>query len=256
MTKTIHMLNLPFEEKWMYHPTVLYNENSNSYVLVDTGMPGQYEEILKQFEELGLPASNLSDIILTHQDIDHIGSLPQFIEKHSVNVYAHEIDKPYINGHKQLIKWPETFIQMLPENRRNLVEAFYLPKPSANVTHVIKDGDYLPIAGGLVVIHTPGHTPGHVSFYHEPSKTLITGDAMAVVNGELQGPVPGPGVTPDLETAIDSLQKFKTFPIETVFCYHGGKFEGNVHKRIDEITNRYHNDTIEYINTYFSKQKN
>jgi glyoxylase-like metal-dependent hydrolase (beta-lactamase superfamily II) len=76
MTKTIHMLNLPFEEKWIYHPTVLYNENSNSYVLVDTGMPGQYEEILKQFEELGLPASNLSDIILTHQDIDHIGSLP------------------------------------------------------------------------------------------------------------------------------------------------------------------------------------
>ncbi|MCF6409601.1 hypothetical protein [Pseudalkalibacillus salsuginis] len=40
MTKTIHMLNLPFEEKWIYHPTVLYNENSNSYVLVDTGMPG------------------------------------------------------------------------------------------------------------------------------------------------------------------------------------------------------------------------
>jgi hypothetical protein len=73
---------------------------------------------------------------------------------------------------------------------------------------------------------------------------------MAVVNEELKGPVSDPGVTPDLETALGSLQKFKTFPIETVICYHGSKYEGDVYKRIDEITNRYHNGTYTIENFF------
>jgi glyoxylase-like metal-dependent hydrolase (beta-lactamase superfamily II) len=45
------------------------------------------------------------------------------------------------------------------------------------------DGEVLPIAGGVRVVHTPGHSPGHVSLLHEPSRTLITGDAIFNVAG-------------------------------------------------------------------------
>ena len=50
------------------------------------------------------------------------------------------------------------------------------------------DGEVLPIAGGLRVVHTPGHSPGHVSLLHEESRTLITGDAIFNVVG-LRWPV-------------------------------------------------------------------
>jgi glyoxylase-like metal-dependent hydrolase (beta-lactamase superfamily II) len=42
----------------------------------------------------------------------------------------------------------------------------------------LADGQVLPVAGGLRVVHTPGHSPGHVSLLHEPTRTLITGDAI------------------------------------------------------------------------------
>ena len=49
----------------------------------------------------------------------------------------------------------------------------------------LRDGDLLPVAGGLRVVHTPGHSPGHVALLHEPSRTLITGDS--IFNVTLRG---------------------------------------------------------------------
>ena len=47
------------------------------------------------------------------------------------------------------------------------------------------DGQVLDVAGGLRVVHTPGHSPGHVSYLHEPSGVLVTGDAIFNVLGSL-----------------------------------------------------------------------
>jgi glyoxylase-like metal-dependent hydrolase (beta-lactamase superfamily II) len=52
----------------------------------------------------------------------------------------------------------------------------------------LADGDLLDIAGGLRVLHTPGHSPGHVSLLHEPTSVLITGDAMFNVLGLRRSP--------------------------------------------------------------------
>ncbi|MEU8393474.1 MBL fold metallo-hydrolase [Micromonospora sp. NPDC048843] len=47
----------------------------------------------------------------------------------------------------------------------------------------LADGDLLDVGGGLRVVHTPGHSPGHVSLLHEPTRLLITGDALFNVLG-------------------------------------------------------------------------
>ena len=47
-----------------------------------------------------------------------------------------------------------------------------------SVTRGLVDGEVLPLGGGLKIIHTPGHTPGHISLLHLPSQTLITGDSV------------------------------------------------------------------------------
>ena len=68
-------------------------------VLIDTGFPGQFEDIQVEMERVGVSFDKLKVVILTHQDIDHIGSLPELLEGVSdIKVYAHELDKPYIEG--------------------------------------------------------------------------------------------------------------------------------------------------------------
>ncbi|WP_028551555.1 MBL fold metallo-hydrolase [Paenibacillus sp. UNC451MF] len=220
------------------HPTVFYD--SESYVLVDTGMPGCRNIILDLVRNSGIQVDEPSKIILTHQDIDHVGGLPQFLaeSKAPIEVLAHPDDQPYIDGKIPFIKVsPErkqTLLQSLPENLREQFEAAFSNTTPGIVTHTVNDGEKLALAGGVVVIHTPGHTPGHISLYHEPSKTLIAGDAMVVIGGELQGP--NPNVTPNMEQAIESLNKYKQYDIQAVICYHGGLYKGNIRQRLDELT--------------------
>jgi glyoxylase-like metal-dependent hydrolase (beta-lactamase superfamily II) len=236
IAENIQMLELTIRNGQMViHPTVIFD--SNSYVLIDTGMPGLYEEIMDQIKQ----KTERYSIILTHQDIDHVGSLPHFLRESNgtVDVYAHPEDKPYIDGEIEFLKLrsevKNAILQPLSEKQRQEFEAAFSNTTPSNVTHEITDGERLPFGGGLIVIHTPGHTPGHISLYHVPSKTLIAGDAMMVINGELMGP--SPEVTPDMDTALKSLNRLKEFQIDTVVCYHGGIYKGDITKRLEELTN-------------------
>ncbi|MEC0148736.1 MBL fold metallo-hydrolase [Paenibacillus alginolyticus] len=237
----IEMLELTIDilgRSMVIYPTVIHD--SHSYVLVDTGMPSSHKEIIDLIRQSGIEASEPHSIILTHQDLDHIGGLPQFIVNSSqqVNVYAHEDDKSYINGELPFLKLPldikHTILQSLPEKHRLESEAAFSNSTPTNVSHVVTEGERLPFGGGLEVIHTPGHTPGHICLYHEPSKTLIAGDALLIEEGQLMGPKPEN--TPNMDEAIRSLQKLKDFEIDSIICYHGGVFRGDIPQRINELT--------------------
>lgn len=233
----IEMLELSLsmgDREMVIHPVVI--RDKDSYVLVDTGMPGSYEKIVELMSQAGIDPAAPHSIIVTHQDIDHVGSLPQF-KGEGVEVYAHAEDQPYIDGLKPMIKFSgdrkKGLLESLPAQLAEAFETTFSGKVT-NVTRLLADGEKLPFGGGLTVIYTPGHTPGHISLYHEPSKTLITGDAMVVNNGELQGP--NPPVTPNMDEAMQSLTKFKAYPIENVICYHGGLYQGDAGARIAELT--------------------
>ncbi|WNC15965.1 MBL fold metallo-hydrolase [Brevibacillus brevis] len=236
----LEMLELPMVARgneMIIHPVVVYGENS--CVLVDTGMPNCYQAIVNSLDQAGIPAEGLHAVILTHQDIDHVGSLPHFLARarQPLDVYAHADDKRAIDGEVPLLKLPpemsSAILQSLPPKERSEYEHAFSSKTGPNVNRVVTDGEVLPFGGGLRVIHTPGHTPGHISLYHEASRTLIAGDAMIVENGELKGP--RPQVTPDMDEAIRSLKKLTVLPIEIVICYHGGVFKGDVKKRLEEL---------------------
>jgi len=123
-------------------------------------------------------------------------------------------------------------LSYLPEERREAVlETF--ENARARVDRTLRDGEKLPYCGGMIVIHTPGHTPGHISLYLEQSKVLVAGDALNVSDGRLVGP--NPQLTPDIDQATGSLKKLARYDIETVVCYHGGPYTGDVNARIAEL---------------------
>ena len=195
--------------------------DDNTAVLLDTGLPGQLMLIRGEMEKAGVAFDRLRLVVITHQDTDHIGniaSLKNALE--GLKVFSHAEEKPYIELEKKPVKWTQ--------------ERFSQAGAGPAIDYALADGEELEVCGGIKVIHTPGHTPGHICLYLKKYKTLVTGDAVNLVNGQLVGP--NPQYTYNMDIAIDSLNKLKQFDIEKVICYHGGVFTGQVHQRLDELT--------------------
>lgn len=226
------------------HPTLIWDDHA--IVLIDAGYPGQVQEVRSVIEEAGIPFSQLNKVILTHQDFDHIGGLKELLQDHPIEVMAHEEEKPYIEGVKPLLKMtPErlaTMFKSLPEEQRPEAEAQFLESLRSNVNKTIGDCEVLPYCGGITVIYTPGHTPGHICLYHNLSKTLITGDALNVVEGQLVGP--NPVFTADMSRAWESVRKLTEYDIESVICYHGGVYDDHVNERLIELIEGHQNESV------------
>jgi len=216
------------------NPILILDEEN--LILIDTGLPEQLGKIAEEVSKAGVSIKDINKIILTHQDLDHIGNLASIIKntKNYMEVLAHIDEKPYIQGDKSPIKiTPEKLNAMSKEERNSKIDMFN--KAKANVTKTIEDGEILDYCGGIDVIHTPGHTPGHACFYLRRYKTLVAGDAMNVMDGKLVGP--NPMFTLDMRQAIESLKKLLYYDIKTVICYHGGIFTDSPKERIVEIIN-------------------
>jgi glyoxylase-like metal-dependent hydrolase (beta-lactamase superfamily II) len=237
----LEMLELPMKvmgiERIIY-PTLMWDDDN--VILIDTGIPGNLETIKKQMGAAGTSFDKLSKIIATQQDIDHIAGIKGILSKNpEITVLAHEEDKPYIQGDKKVKRLNSKFmdrIKDLPEEEQlKIVDMF--ENSCVKVNSTLSDGEVLLYCGGITVIHTPGHTPGHICLYHQMSKTLIAGDAMNILDGQLVGPNEDPmsedGV--NANDAINSLKKLENYDIVNIITYHGGLFNDKPNERIKEV---------------------
>jgi glyoxylase-like metal-dependent hydrolase (beta-lactamase superfamily II) len=181
----------------------------------------------------GVPYQRLSQVILTHDDIDHIGSLGTVIRECSgpIQVLAHEADAANIEAGRPGKMAPER-LAAIPEERRRTLEAVLarLQSERVRVTQRLAGGERLPYCGGIRVIHTPGHTLGHICLYHEPSRTLIAGDALNV-DGDVLRPS-SPAMSHDAQQAVTSLRALAAFDIASVISYHGGLYRDAPNERV------------------------
>ncbi|WP_308722262.1 MBL fold metallo-hydrolase [Paenibacillus polysaccharolyticus] len=230
---TVLTLNIPTPSgNSPIHPVLLQDEDG--YTLVDTGMIGQFAELQSALEELNVPLSDIKRVIVTHQDIDHIGNLGALLDAiPGLEVWAHADEIPYLTGAKPLIKFTPERRAMLPAPVLALADQLLMQLPEINISRALADGDILPLQGGTQVIHTPGHTPGHLCFYFREQQFLLAADELRVVDDELVGPAPP--ATPDMPEALRSLKKLTGLTVDQVLCYHGGEYTKEPAKHIAEL---------------------
>ena len=205
------------------HVVLAWDENN--LMLIDAGVPGQTEDIVKGIEELGFKAENLTHLVITHQDFDHVGCVVDLKKlAPRMHVIAHAEEAPYIDGRQLPIKMQARLknYDNLPDDAKTSLDnwkATYEKSP-IQVTHEVHDGEVYEICGGVEFVHVPGHTPGHIAVYFEKSKIMVCGDAANIADGKVAGS--NPVHTHDAELAKESLSKITGYVLKGLVAYHGG----------------------------------
>ena len=222
IAKNIEMLEV--KAQMTYYPVLLWD--GVDMVLFDTGYPGQFEEISKEIARCGFKPEQVTKVLLTHQDIDHIGSAKIFREM-GAEIMAHIEEAPYIQGDRPLTKIAdaETHVDKFTPDMLAFYENLKVSAKDAyvHVDSLLSDGQTINVCGGIKAIHTPGHTPGHVAFMLCDSGIIVCGDAANIDDGRLIGS--NPMYTHDTAAAERSLKKILSFDATGYVCYHSGYLE-------------------------------
>ncbi|MFV0972925.1 MBL fold metallo-hydrolase [Bacillus sp. BSL6] len=198
----------------------------NELTLVDTGYTNFLPLIENAILKHGYELKNLKNIIITHYDDDHIGSLYDFQVKYPhVHIIASEIESNYINGDikSERLVQAEEMLERMPNEEKEFGKWFI--QQLKNIRHIfvdekVHDGQMI-LNNECQIVATPGHTSGHISLYFPDLHSVITGDAAVQDNGELV--IANPNFCLDIEKAEESLKRIKDLKAVKYYCYHGGK---------------------------------
>ena len=145
-------------------------EGHDGLALIDTSSKSASSGILAAISAIGRRPEDLRTIVATHYHFDHTGNVSTLVERSGAQLCVHEDDVPYVEARSP---WPPSKGLIGP-----LLNKFAPEQFSLKVDRALQDGDLLPFAGGLQVIHAPGHTPGHIALYAKERRTLFAGDAL------------------------------------------------------------------------------
>ena len=153
-----------------------------SWTLIDAAIPFSASRIRHWAETTFNRAPNA--IVLTHGHFDHAGTAKELAEAWDVPIYAHPLEFPYLTGEKEYPApdWKAgggVMPLLSPTLPRGPIDLGSRLKPLPG------EGAELSLAElpGWTLLHTPGHTPGHVSFFRESDGTLLVGDAFCTQVG-------------------------------------------------------------------------
>jgi glyoxylase-like metal-dependent hydrolase (beta-lactamase superfamily II) len=162
--------------------SVLLQSGDGELVLIDAGFPNQEAAIFNAIQTIGRRPEDLGHLVCTHAHPDHIGSAAAVVNRTGATTWLHAVDVPIAESGGPFR--PMTSSPGLPQ--RIGFRLFWRPDERVGplpIDNQIADGDTLPVAGGLTVVHTPGHSAGHVSLSWQSGRLMIIGDAGSNVAG-------------------------------------------------------------------------
>ncbi len=211
------------------HPVLLPGDTDT--VLVDCGYPGSLELLEAELSARGASLAQVTKLVLTHQDDDHMGAAAELKERYpALQILASETEAPYISGERKnlRLRQAEEMQEQLPEDQREFGLQFcrrLRRVPPVAVDRPLHPGEQFGWGGGCEILGTPGHTPGHISIRAQNGEYLIAGDAAVVEDGALA--VANPEFCLDLNEAVRSLERLRAASCRRYLCFHGGAWTGN-----------------------------
>ncbi|MFW9902767.1 MAG: MBL fold metallo-hydrolase [Candidatus Thorarchaeota archaeon] len=186
----------------MSHTALL---TASRLILIDTAMEDTAKTLIREIKACGYQPTDIETIIITHSHIDHIGGLASAKD---------QIGEPRTACHE---------LEM--ESIAKQVDV--------KMDDLLKDGQ---IYQGLLVIHTPGHTPGHISLLDQESELLLVGDSFQTVEGEIQ-PMPD-AYNQDPAQHRQSMKKLLDFNFKKAIVAHGHALHSEAHSLLSSATKR------------------
>ena len=147
----------------------------DSLTLIDAGFPNREHKVLAAIRELDRAPSDLKHLILTHSHPDHIGSAAAIVRATGARTYMHSADSTIAQsgGPFRMMSPAPGLLSTI------LCRLFFNPGERVapvTIDHALRNGDTLPIGGGIDVVHAPGHCAGQVVLLWRPGSVLFAAD--------------------------------------------------------------------------------
>jgi glyoxylase-like metal-dependent hydrolase (beta-lactamase superfamily II) len=241
VTHDLACLQLPIVNLYLFGEP---RAGDRQWVLIDAGLAFSGPRIVQAAAERFGPDSRPAAIILTHGHFDHVGALPDVADAWDTPVYAHELEMPYLTGRSSYPP-PDPAVG---GGAVSFLSRFF-PRGPINLGHRVRalpaDGS-VPDMPGWRWIHTPGHSPGHVSLFRDADRTLIAGDAFVTANQEsaldsmiFQAPRvrrPPAYYTPDWQAAHRSVEVLAQLRPNIAATGHGRPMSGpRMQQELDDL---------------------
>jgi len=200
-----------------YTKAFLIDDGDGLYV-IDTFYDDDAQLFLDEIARMGKKPSDIKHIILTHGHRGHLGGMAALKRLSGAPVYGHVWEADIISGDRPM-QVPSIFafnpIQSWPITTIGQITGPFNRHKGVPVDQLIDEGDRI---GVLEVLHTPGHTPGHLTFYWPERKALFTGDSF----------VTWPKIVPGWKSTMlnepqswESLARMAALDVEVIGPGHG-----------------------------------
>lgn len=201
--------------------------------LIDASLPTAAGPILRQIRKLGLEPRDVRRVLITHAHPDHVGALPELVRETGAEVWSSRLERPVIEGAipvpvppagsvgglAGLIRPPPTFFKRVP------------------VARELRDSEVLAeVFDGLHVLATPGHAPGHLSFWHPERRLIILGDV--IMNIPFSMRLPLASVTCDMAENIRSIGRVARLEPQIACFGHGRPMVVDTARRVKEFAQK------------------
>jgi glyoxylase-like metal-dependent hydrolase (beta-lactamase superfamily II) len=250
-------VKLPFDSPEF---STIYVIRGEATYVVDGGYISERsaEEVVEGLERLGV--SRNSSFLLTHHHIDHVG----ITVWRKVNSWMHPLEIPFLKLYTDPLYFAKPYMEWMRkygidvETIKPLTSLFAAKKGEKAYSIGIKievKGNVMPLEDGerkdgIKVIHTPGHSPGHLCFYVPQEKAIFSGDLVLSLTTTHVGYYPGYSADP-LGDQIKSLKKLLNLELETIYPAHE-KIIKKPEERIHELIAHYEN-RLEEIRSILEK---
>lgn len=203
-----------------FDSNIIYIDGNDDQVLVDTGTGMFIDRLEKALKDVGSSLEGITDVVLTHSHIDHIGGLIGVLEKVKPKIHLHKNEADPINARDMRFTAADTFGAELPQ---------------ITIDGILNEGDKLRFGNlQLSVIHTPGHSSGSICLNVEDTGVMITGDTM--FPGGSFGRVDLPGGNSRL--LVESLKRLAEMDFEIALPGHMSPIRYNA-KRSAQLSYEY-----------------